>query len=123
MTSDGLAVILFAHGSRDPLWSRPMEAVAAQMEALQPDTPVCCAYLELMAPDLSVAAQSLIDGGARRIRVIPMFLGVGKHARQDLPELVQSLMERHPQVRFELEPAIGEHPEVVALLARIALGH
>jgi sirohydrochlorin ferrochelatase len=28
-------VVLFAHGSRDPLWSRPIEAIALRMAALQ----------------------------------------------------------------------------------------
>jgi len=121
MTAPGMAVILFAHGSRDPLWSRPIEAIAARMAALQPATPVCCAYLELMSPDLATAAQGLVAGGARYIRVVPMFLGVGKHARHDLPELLQTMSERYPDVHFDLQPAIGEQPQVVDLMARVAL--
>ena len=40
------AIILFAHGSRDVLWRRPIEAVANEMKQLSPDTQVACAYLE-----------------------------------------------------------------------------
>ncbi len=115
-------VILFAHGSRDPLWSRPIEAIAGRMAVLQPDIPVRCAYLELMQPDLAGAVQALAALGVQQVRIIPMFLGVGKHARQDLPALVQALTAAHPQLHRELEPAIGEHPKVVDLMARIALG-
>ena len=122
MNADSQAVVLFAHGSRDPLWSRPIEAIALRMAALQPGMPVRCAYLELMQPDLPDAVQSLADAGAKGIRIVPMFLGVGKHARQDLPALVQALAARHPGIGFHLEPAIGEHPQVVDLVARIALG-
>ena len=122
MNADRHAVVLFAHGSRDPLWSRPIEAIAMRMAALQPDIPVRCAYLELMQPDLPDAVQILADAGAQHIRIVPMFLGVGKHARQDLPALVQLLAARYPGIGFHLEPAIGEHPQVVDLLARIALG-
>jgi sirohydrochlorin cobaltochelatase len=46
---------------------------------------------------------------------------VGRHAREDLPVLVEQLRREHPQVRFELRPAIGEDERVVEMLARIAL--
>ena len=51
-----------------------------------------------------------------------MFLGMGKHAREDLPELVAALRAAHPQVEFEVAPAIGEDPRVTTLLAELALG-
>jgi sirohydrochlorin cobaltochelatase len=122
MTAQTRGVILFAHGSRDPLWSRPIEAIAARIGALQPGAAVQCAYLELMQPDLATAVQALVSQGVSQVRVVPMFLGVGKHARQDLPALVQALAHDYPHIRLELEPAIGEHPRVVDLMAHIALG-
>ena len=115
------AVILFAHGSRDPLWSRPIQAIAARMLELQPQVPVRCAYLELTEPDLGAAVHELAAGGVTSITVVPMFLGVGRHARHDLPELVRELAVRHPHLRLDLQPAIGEHPLVVDLMATIAL--
>ena len=118
---DERGVILFAHGSRDPLWSRPIEAVAARMEDLQPGALVRCAYLELMEPDLGSAVRALVQAGARQITVVPMFLGVGRHARHDLPQLVAALALDHPDVHLVVKPAIGEDPRVVDLMAGIAL--
>lgn len=114
------AVVLFAHGSRDPLWHKPMEAVAAQIASSQPDLGVRCAYLELSQPDLATACQELVQDYVSHIAVIPMFLGVGRHAREDLPLLVEQLREQHPQVAFDLRPAVGEDPRLIQLLAGIA---
>ncbi|GAB3502664.1 hypothetical protein GCM10027399_31230 [Curvibacter fontanus] len=114
-------LILFAHGSRDPQWRAPMEAVAARAAALAPQARVACAYLELMAPDLPSCAAVLVAQGSTSITIVPMFLGVGRHAREDLPLLVAELKRQHPQVSFELRPAIGEDARVVDMLARIAL--
>lgn len=50
-----------------------------------------------------------------------MFLGTGRHARHDLPVLVQSLREKHPDITFEIATAVGEDPRVTQLLASIAL--
>nr|WP_315246003.1 CbiX/SirB N-terminal domain-containing protein [uncultured Albidiferax sp.] len=115
------AVILFAHGSRDPLWHLPMQAVAAQVAAADPQVQVACAFLELTSPDLPTAATQLVAQGAQQLTVVPMFLGVGRHVREDLPLLMDSLRQQHPGINIVLQAAVGENPQLVALLAKIAL--
>ena len=123
MTQDPTtSVVLFGHGSRDPLWRKPIEAVADRMRSESPAVPVACAYLELTEPALPETVDSLAAQGARTIRIVPMFLGVGRHAREDLPALVQDLRARHPAIAFDLQPSIGEHPAMLALMAEIAAG-
>ncbi len=114
-------IVLFAHGSRDPLWHRPMQAVAQQMLKNSTALGVECAYLELSTPDLPTACRSLLARGVRTITIVPMFLGVGKHAREDLPVLVEALRANHADTVFELQSAVGEDPRLIALLADIAL--
>ena len=114
------AIVLFAHGSRDPLWRAPLEAVAARIAAQQPGRPVACAYLELCAPTLPDAVAQLVAAGARQVAVVPMFLGTGKHAREDLPVLVEQLRASHSGVQFSVQTAIGEDPRMTALMAEIA---
>lgn len=115
------AIVLFGHGSRDPLWRLPMETVAARLRALRPDTPVRCAYLELDAPSLPASAGDLVAEGATHVTIVPMFLGTGRHAREDLPALVSQLQASHPQVAFVLQKPVGEDARVVDLIANIAL--
>lgn len=121
MTAPAKAIVLFAHGSRDPLWHKPMEAVAAHLASLSPQTLVACAYLELSQPDLPTAVATLLTQGAQTISVLPLFLGVGKHAREDLPRLMAALQAQHPGVQFKLNPSIGEDPRLVHLIAEMAL--
>ena len=115
------AVILFGHGSRDPLWRLPMETVATRLRTQHPEVAVRCAYLELDAPDLATAAAGVIADGATRVTVVPMFLGSGRHAREDLPGLVRALEDAHPDVAFVLQKAVGEDVRVLDLIAKIAL--
>ena len=114
-------IILLAHGSRDPLWKQPIEAVAAHIRSTAPQTPVRCAYLEATTPDLASSATELVDLGVRAISVMPLFLGIGKHAREDLPLLLAALREHHPQIEFNLKPALGEEAQIIELIARIAI--
>ena len=121
ITSRSPGIILFAHGSRDPQWRAPIEAVAANIKVRKPGTAVRCAYLELCAPSLLEAATELIAAGARQIRVFPIFFGVGKHAREDLPLLIEQIRTAHPGVAVEILPAAGEHAQLTGLMADIAL--
>ena len=110
-------VILFGHGSRDPAWREPMDAVARRIAEKAPGTRVVCAFLELQAPDFAAAVGELANQGAGHVTVLPMFLGVGKHARQDLPALVEAARAAHPELTFEQLPSVGELPEVIEALA------
>ena len=98
-----------------------MEAVRQRIEAQHPGLPVRCCYLELCAPSLQDAVQELVTGqGVNHVTVVPMFLGTGKHAREDLPLLMESLRSTHPGVQFQVQQAIGEDPRMTALMADIA---
>ena len=114
-------IVLLAHGSRDERWREPIEAVAARVLRDHPQARVVCAYMELAAPDLHAAAAGLIASGATAIRVVPLFLGMGKHAREDLPLQLQALQEAWPDTDFSLARIVGEEPELVELLAKIAV--
>ena len=113
-------VILFAHGSRDPAWRRPMEAVAARIAARAPGVPVRCAYLELTEPDLPTAAAELAALQPGTVRIVPMFLGAGRHVREDLPALVEALRRDHPHVHWSLQRPVGEEERLLDLLADLA---
>ena len=116
------AIVLFGHGSRDPAWRQPIEAVAERLRSSSPDIPVRCAYLELTTPDLPETVAELSAQGVQAVRVVPMFLGVGRHAREDLPKIVEELRLQHPAIDFELTPAVGEDPRLLDMLAHISLG-
>jgi sirohydrochlorin cobaltochelatase len=119
MTLQG--TILFAHGSRDPLWRKPAEAIAERVRTLDATRRVACAFLEMTAPDIQTCAAEMASQGVNRINVVPLFLGVGKHAREDLPLLMAELQATHPHIAFTLQAAVGEDERLVDLIAHIAL--
>ena len=114
------AIVLFAHGSRDPAWQRPILAVAQRIRDQVPHAWVACAYLELTEPSLTQTVAQAVEAGHVHIRVVPMFLGVGKHVREDLPLLMAQLQAQHPQVLFDLQAAVGEQSAVLDALAQAA---
>lgn len=114
------AILLFAHGARDPRWAEPFEAVAQTLRVLRPGCEVRLAFLEFMSPTLPQAAQAAVESGALRVDIVPLFLGAGGHVRRDLPELLEQMRGAHPQATFTLHPAVGEISSVVQAMAAAA---
>jgi sirohydrochlorin cobaltochelatase len=117
---DDKALILFAHGARDPQWAAPFEAVATQVQALRPHVRVRLAYLDFMSPTLPEAVTEMVGAGCLDVSVVPLFLGSGGHVRKDLPLIIDQLRTLHPHTSFTLQGAAGEHPAVIAALASVA---
>ncbi|MCA9652776.1 MAG: CbiX/SirB N-terminal domain-containing protein [Myxococcales bacterium] len=112
------AVVLVAHGSPDPDWRVPVDALAARLRE-RFDGPVVVAYLGFLEPDLEAAVEELYAAGHRDLRVLSVFLSPGgKHIKRDVPDAVAGLAARHPDLRLRLQPgALGAEPEVIEALA------
>ncbi len=119
--STATALILFAHGARDPEWASPMRRVCASVRAQAPALRVELAFLEFMTPELAPCAEVLLAEGFNRIVVLPMFIAQGGHLKRDLPLLLDELRVRHPQARFELASAVGEAEPIVQAMAQHVL--
>ena len=101
------ALILFAHGARDPEWARPVQAVAQRLQAENPDLPVTIAFLEFMSPALPDA----IDLIARQTTgAVPL--------RQEVPTMLAEIRQQHPQLQIRLLPPLGELPSVQDAIAQ-----
>ena len=116
------ALILFAHGARDPRWAGPFERLTKMTQQRLPDTSVRLAFLELMTPRLPDAVAGLVGEGCEQLTIVPVFLGQGGHVLRDLPELLAQLRVLHPALRVEVAQAVGENTEVLHAIADYCVG-
>lgn len=114
-------IILFGHGSRTIEYVRPFERIRDAMLTRQPQAMVELGFLELTRPSLDESFECLVARGARRITVVPIFIGPGKHVLKDLPQLAANAMDRHPDLEITLASPVGEAPEVIDAMASFAL--
>jgi sirohydrochlorin cobaltochelatase len=111
-------VVLFAHGSRDPEWSRPFEQIAMGLQKRMPAVAVALAYLE-HGVSLEEAIGVLAAKGALSVRVVPVFLGQGGHIKDDLPRVFGQVAQAYPALKLSLEQTIGERPAVIEAIAEV----
>ena len=116
------AIVLLAHGSRDPAWTQSVENIADRVrDDAAPGTEVFCAYLEHTQPSLEATFESLAAAQIECARVFPLFIGMGHHLRSDIPVRLAALRGRFPGLQVELLPAAGENAAIIQALALQAL--
>ena len=114
------ALILFAHGARDPEWARPVQSVAQRLRQLLPDVPVSVAFLEFMSPSLEEAISAICAAPASQqlaIDILPFCIAQGGPLREDVPRLLDAASQRHEGIQLRLLPALGELPAVQSAMA------
>ena len=111
------AIILFAHGARDPEWAAPFRVIREQVKLQRPEVAVELAFLEFMSPPLESAVAQLIAGGARRITLVPLFMAQGGHLKHDLPLLIERIRAANPGVSLKVAPAVGDVPDILQAIS------
>ena len=82
----GNGLILFAHGSRNPVWRKPFDRLLKEVMK-RGECQAILAFGEFITPGLVEAAQILAAAGVKKAVIVPLFLGGGLHVRGDLPKL------------------------------------
>ena len=116
------AVILFAHGARDPAWAEPFRTIKRIIEQKQPGADVELAFLELMEPSLPDAVAKLARAGHRSITIAPLFMAQGGHLKNDLPKILDALRADYPGTSLTLLPAIGDVDAILGAIAEWLVG-
>ena len=111
------AILLFAHGARDPSWAEPFRRIVARLRHKQPGTRIELAFLEMMLPTLDSAVAGLAAEDIAHITVVPLFLAQGGHLKQDLPRLLDDIRKHYPTLRIDVTNAIGDSEELTNAIA------
>ena len=111
------ALVLFAHGARDPRWAKPFQRLQEILRQRTPETLVELAFLELMEPRLPAVVTQLTQQGCTQISVVPVFLGQGGHVLRALPPMIDDLRAASPDLQLRVAAAVGESPAVLEAIA------
>ncbi|MFC4949417.1 sirohydrochlorin chelatase [Pseudonocardia sp. GCM10023141] len=104
------ALLLVAHGTRDPAGAVATETLAAQVRAARPGSAVAVAYADVRGPTPADALASLPGPCV----AVPMFLAAGYHARVDVPAQLQATGRED----VVLADPLGPDPLLVAAAAQ-----
>ena len=109
-------VILFCHGSSNPLWAAPFRELTTELQAKYGANQVHLGFLELSEPNLETLVRKIAQSGPGHVKVLPVFLSAGKHLREDVPPLLVKFGEEYQDLTFELLEPVGRQPAFITML-------
>jgi len=112
-------ILLVGHGSKDPAGEAAYRAFASALQQrlgvrVQP------AFLEFNAPAVLDGMESCVAAGARRVVVLPLFLGAATHQKNDVPTAITLARTRYPRVSFVYGTPLGTHAAVAEAVGACA---
>ena len=115
------ALVIAAHGTRDPAGQLVAHALTARVAALLPNVDVSVGFIELTQPSVPealTAALSRCPADDRRVVVVPLMLGTGTHVRRDIPDFIEEVVEQFPQSRIDYAAHLGPDPALFRAVNR-----
>ncbi|MDX2523861.1 sirohydrochlorin chelatase [Streptomyces europaeiscabiei] len=102
------ALVLVAHGSRDPRALATVRTLMERVREQRPGLAVHLGHIELNEPLLPDTLAAL---GDREAVLVPLLLSRGYHVKQDIPEMAAAA-----EARTRLAAPLGPHPLLVDAL-------
>ncbi|MGA2152534.1 MAG: CbiX/SirB N-terminal domain-containing protein [Geobacteraceae bacterium] len=110
------AVLLMAHGSRIPEANDAVRDIAAMVKDMTGFAIVEVSFREQHLPNIQQGIDACLARGAERIILMPYFLYMGAHVREDLPEEMAEAKQRYPHVDFVMGNHLGVHRKLAEVV-------
>jgi sirohydrochlorin ferrochelatase len=110
------AVLIVAHGSRNPKAEEEFLQIVAQLRQslnypiLQP------AWLEINQPDIATGLNLCREQGADKIVLMPYFLNYGNHVLRDIPAIVEIWQKENPNIPVTITKHLSVSQKLLELV-------
>lgn len=73
-------------------------------------------FLEFTSPSIEQGVDLCVQKGATEIAVVPILLLAAKHAKEDIPRVLENIQKRYPKIRFSYGKPFGIDNRLVRTL-------
>lgn len=112
------ALVVIAHGSRDPRHAATVAALCARVRTLRPGLRVEVGYLDFHPASVERVLEGLYREGVRDVVALPLLLTRAFHAKTDIPSVLAEVTERLPGLSVRRAPVLGPHQLLTTALQR-----
>ncbi|HYU85451.1 MAG TPA: sirohydrochlorin chelatase [Kribbellaceae bacterium] len=112
------ALVILAHGSRDPRSAATVHALAGCLRELREDLRIETSFLDHCPPTPYQVFDKLVADGVEEAVVVPLLLSGAFHARVDVPAVIDEARERYPSLRVIASDVLGYDESLLDVLDR-----
>ena len=110
------AVLVIAHGSRAKETEAVLDAVLSMVKNKLPEIIIESAFMEFSDRTVKKAVASLISKGVTEIKVVPYFLFMGIHLKEDIPDMVAECAADFPELEIKMGEPLGVDMRLAEIL-------
>ncbi|MCL2046068.1 MAG: CbiX/SirB N-terminal domain-containing protein [Oscillospiraceae bacterium] len=100
-------VLVIAHGSRATETEAVLDAIVEMVRENLPDRMIECAFMGNSDRTAEKAVAALAENNVSEIKIIPYFLFMGIHLKEDIPEMVAELVKDYPEIEISMTDSLG----------------
>lgn len=112
------AVLLLAHGSRRNEANEEWENIWHLFAKRHPDLLIAGSFIEFATPTLEDGVKQLVESGAEKIYIVPLFLTVGNHLQRNIPDRMKVLREEYQGIHLEITEHLGVDPLLIEIIEK-----
>ena len=106
-------VLICGHGSRAKIAEEEFSLLAKSLKERHPSLKIDYGFLEYSAPNMHTALDNLLAQGVTTIHAVPGMLFAATHAKNDIPSVLTTYQEKHPELTIKYGQELGLHEEMI----------
>jgi len=103
-----VGILILAHGSKRQETEKIMDSLIEKVKRKTGEELVYPAYLQFSEPNIEKGVEHIIEKGAKSIKIVPMFLFDGVHVTQDIPNEINEIKAKYPDIEIKISKHIGD---------------
>lgn len=109
-------ILVVAHGSRAKETEAALALILDMVRAKKPGLPVECAFMEFSDSTVEKGITALAGKGVTEVKVVPYFLFMGVHMKEDIPQIIADCASQFPKITIKMGKHLGVDERLADIL-------
>ena len=109
-------ILIIAHGSRAKETETTLETIVKIVKEKLPETIIEIAFMEFSDKTVEKGISSLAEKGITEIKIVPYFLFMGIHLKEDIPQMAEESAKKHPNIKITMAPPLGADERLAEII-------
>ncbi|MDP4182341.1 MAG: CbiX/SirB N-terminal domain-containing protein [Bacillota bacterium] len=109
-------VLILAHGSKRQETEVILNSLVRKVKEKTGISLVIPAFLQFSEQNLEMGIAELTRNGAKNIKIVPMFIFDGVHVTEDIPNEINEIKAKFPEVSIKMSSHIGDDDKLADII-------
>ena len=109
-------VLVIAHGSRATETEAVLDAIVNMVKEKMPETIIEGAFMGMSERTVEKGVAALAAQNITEIKIVPYFLFMGIHLKEDIPNMISELVADNPDIIITMTEPLGADPRLAEIV-------